>query len=99
MKTTNQIEKALEKRIDVEIAEVVDVFIFQLKELCDTYGNGISTKWYKMVDDTQHGEKELTLLSREKVRTILQRMIKENHGEAMLAKRIRELLDFKIKIL
>ena len=97
MKTTNQIEKALEKRIDVEIAEVVDVFIFQLKELCDTYGNGVSTKWYKIVDDTQ--EKEITLLSREKVRTILQRMIKENHGEAMLAKRIRELLDFKIKIL
>ena len=96
MKTTNQIEKALEKKIDVEIAEVVDVFIFQLKELCDTYGNGVSTKWYKIVDDTQ--EKEITLLSREKVRTILQRMIKENHGEKMLAKKTNQLLA-KLEIL
>ena len=33
MKTTNQIEKALVKKIDIEIAEIVDVFVFQLKEL------------------------------------------------------------------
>jgi len=94
MKTTNQIEKALEKKIDVEIAEVVDVFVFQLKELYDTYGG---TKWYKIVDNTQ--EKEITSLSKEKVRTILQRMIKENHGEAMLAKKTNQVLDFKIEIL
>ena len=31
MKTTNQIEKALEKKIDVEIAEVVDVFVRKIK--------------------------------------------------------------------
>lgn len=98
MKTTNQIEKALEKKIDVEIAEVVDVFVRKLKDLYDTYGNGVSNKLYKMVDDTQYGEKELTCLSREKVRTILQRMIKENHGEKMLAKKTNQLLA-KLEIL
>ena len=96
MKTTNQIEKALEKKIDVEIAEVVDVFVRKLKDLYDTYGNGVSNKLYKIVDNNQ--EKEITCLSREKVRTILQRMIKENHGEKMLAKKTNQLLA-KLEIL
>ena len=93
MKDTNAIEKALEKKIDVEIAEVVDVFVRKLKDLYDTYGG---TSWYEIVDNTQ--EKEITSLSKEKVRTILQRMIKENHGEAMLAKKTNQLLA-KLEIL
>ena len=93
MKDTNAIEKALVKKIDLEISAIVASFISQLQDLYDTYGG---TNWYKIVDNTQ--EKEITSLSKEKVRTILQRMIKENHGEAMLNKKSKELLA-KLEIL
>ena len=81
MKDTNAIEKALKNKINVEVANIVKGFINELTNLYDTYGG---TSWYKIVDNTQ--EKEITSLSKEKVRSILEKMIKENHGEAMLNK-------------
>jgi len=97
MKTTNEIEKALENKIDVEIAEVVDVFVRKLKDLYDTYGG---TTWYKIVHKHRGYDKELkiTCLEKENVRTILQEMIKENHGESMLKKKTKQLLA-KLEIL
>ena len=93
MKDTNAIEKALKKKIDLEVSAIVASFISQLQDLYDTYGG---TNWYKIVDNTQ--EKEITSLSKEKVRNILEKMIKENHGEAMLAKKTKQLLA-KLEIL
>ena len=93
MKTTNQIEKALEKKIDLEISAIVASFISQLQDLYDTYGG---TTWYQIVYDAQ--DKEITSLTKERVRTILQEMIKENHGEAMLNKKTKQLLA-KLEIL
>ena len=93
MKDTNAIEKALVKKIDLEISAIVASFISQLQDLYDTYGG---TSWYKIVDNIQ--EKEITSLSKEKVRSILEKMIKENHGEAMLAKKTKQLLA-KLEIL
>ena len=93
MKDTNAIEKALKKKIDLEVSAIVASFISQLQDLYDTYGG---TSWYKIVDNTQ--EKEITSLSKEKVRSILEKMIKENHGEAMLAKKTKQLLA-KLEIL
>ena len=93
MKDTNAIEKALKNKIDFEVENIVRGFINELTKLYDTYGG---TSWYNIVDNTQ--EKEITSLSKERVRTILQRMIKENHGEAMLNKKSKELLA-KLEIL
>jgi hypothetical protein len=93
MKDTNAIEKALKKKIDLEISAIVASFISQLQDLYDTYGG---TQWYDIVSDAQ--EKEISSLSKEKVRTILQEMIKENHGEAMLHTKSQELLA-KLEIL
>jgi len=93
MKTTNQIEKALVKKIDLEIKAIVASFISQLQDLYDTYGG---TTWYTIVYDAQ--DKEISMLTKEKVRTILQTMIKENHGGAMLAKKTNQLLA-KLEIL
>ena len=97
MKDTNAIEKALEKKIDVEIAEVVDVFVRKLKDLHDTYGG---TSWYQIVHKHQWHDKEqkITCLEKENVRTILQEMIKENHGKVMLKKKTNQLLA-KLEIL
>ena len=93
MKDTNAIEKALKKKIDLEVSAIVASFISQLQDLYDTYGG---TTWYKIVHNTQ--EIEISCLTKEKVRTILQRMIKENHGEAMLTKKTNQLLA-KLEIL
>ena len=93
MKTTNQIEKALEKKIDLEISAIVASFISQLQDLYDTYGG---SNYYTIVH--RSSSKEMSSLSKEKVRTILQTMIKENHGGAMLAKKTNQLLA-KLEIL
>ena len=93
MKDTNAIERALEKKIDLEVSAIVASFISQLQDLYDTYGG---TQWYTIVSDAQ--EKEISSLSKEKVRTILEKMIKENHGGPMLAKKTNQLLE-KLELL
>ena len=93
MKDTNAIEKALKNKIDVEVKNIVRGFINELTKLYDTYGG---TNWYKMEFVAQ--EKEISCLSKESVRNILEKMIKENHGEAMLKKKTNQLLA-KLEIL
>ena len=93
MKDTNAIEKALKNKIDVEVKNIVRGFINELTKLYDTYGG---TNWYKIVHNAQ--EKEITSLGKETLRTILEKMIKENHGGPMLAKKTKELLA-KLEIL
>jgi len=93
MKDTNAIEKALKNKIDFEVENIVRGFINELTKLYDTYGG---TQWYNIVYDAQ--EKEISSLSKEKVRNILEKMIKKNHGEAMLNKKTKELLA-KLEIL
>ncbi len=93
MKDTNSIEKALKNKIDLEVSAIVASFISQLQDLYDTYGG---TNWYKIVHNAQ--EKEITSLGKETLRTILEKMIKENHGGPMLAKKTKELLA-KLEIL
>ena len=97
MKDTNAIEKALKNKIDVEVENIVKGFINELTNLYDTYGG---TKWYKIVhcERGYDKEKQITCLEKENVRTILQKMIKENHGGAMLAKKTNQLLA-KLEIL
>jgi hypothetical protein len=96
MKTTNQIEKALEKKIDLEISAIVASFISQLQDLYDTYGG---SNYYTMVrKESGYDNKEISGLTKEKVRTMLQEMIKENHGGPMLAQKTNQLLA-KLEIL
>jgi len=93
MKDTNAIEKALEKKIDLEISAIVASFISQLQDLYDVYGG---TSYYDIVCNSQ--EKEISSLTKEKVKNMLEEMIKENHGGAMLAKKTKQLLA-KLEIL
>ncbi len=93
MKDTNSIEKALKNKIDLEVSAIVASFTSQLQDLYDTYGG---TQWYTIVSDAQ--EKEISSLTKEKVKNMLEEMIKENHGGAMLAKKTNQLLA-KLEIL
>tara|TARA_R110000851_G_C13064742_1_gene564323 strand:- start:861 stop:1151 length:291 start_codon:yes stop_codon:yes gene_type:complete len=96
MKTTNQIEKALKDKIEIEIAAVVDVFIKELDTLQLTYGG---SNYYTIISKT-NGEKEkkITLLEKYNLRRLLQEMIRENHEEVMLLKKTKQLLA-KLEIL
>lgn len=92
MKTTNSIEKALIDKIDIEIEEIVNMFIRKLKDIKDKYG---SKSYYKITPPTRQGyddKKPITCLGREDLRWMLKEMIKENHGEAMLSKKSSQLL-------
>ena len=98
MKDTNAIEKALKNKIDVEVTNIVKGFINELTNLYDTYGG---TSWYKIVSPSRAGytkEQKITMITKDNVRSILEKMIKENHGEAMLAKKTKQLLA-KLEIL
>jgi len=97
MKDTNAIEKALKNKIDFEVENIVRGFINELTKLYDTYGG---TNWYKIVHREQgyDKEKEISCLTKANVRSLLEKMIKENHGEAMLNKKSKELLA-KLEIL
>mgnify|MGYP003642201688 FL=1 len=97
MKTTNQIEEALKDKIDFEIANIVKGFIDELKGVYDTYGG---TSWYKIVHSARGYDKdqEINCLTTEEIRTVLQKMIQENHGKAMLKKKTKQLLA-KLEIL
>ena len=97
MKDTNAIEKALKNKIDVEVENIVRGFINELTKLYDTYGG---THWYKIVHYAQgyDNKQEISCLTASNVRNILEKMIKENHGEAMLAKKTKQLLA-KLEIL
>ena len=97
MKTTNQIEEALKDKIDIEIANIVKGFIDELKGIYDTYGG---TSWYKIVHSARGYDKdqEINCLTTEEIRTVLQKMIQENHGKAMLKKKTKQLLA-KLEIL
>ena len=98
MKDTNAIEKALKNKIDVEVANIVRGFMNELTNLYDTYGG---TNWYKIVSPSRAGytkEQQITCLGKDHVRNILEKMIKENHGGPMLAKKTNQLLE-KLELL
>jgi hypothetical protein len=97
MKDTNAIEKALKNKIDFEVENIVRGFINELTKLYNTYGG---TNWYTIVHSARgyDKEQEITCLTKANVRSILEKMIKENHGEAMLNKKSKELLA-KLEIL
>ncbi len=87
MNSTNAIEKALQKKIDKECREIVDRFIFDLKELSDKYGSTWNTYYFKKQDYT------FMVDGTDGVSNVLHRMILDNHGNSMLKYKSKELLN------
>ena len=87
MKDTNAIEKALKKKINNEIEEIVDDFIQDLKnKIKKPYGGSM---FYRF----KFKSKESDLMHDYDIKDTLIEMLKENHGESMLNVKSKELLN------
>ncbi len=98
MKDISAIERAINQKIHIEIEEIVDRFLHEVQiKLRDKY-NAVS--FYNLVkDNTVLGKADkIFVKGMPQLKNILTRMLREGHGEAMLSKKSKELLD-KLEIL
>ena len=91
MKDTNAIEKALKLKINKEIEEIVNNFIYDLKHKIKPYGGSM---FYRFKFENT----ETNLMKINSIKNALIDMIKENHEESMLAVKSNELLN-KLELL
>ena len=92
METTNAIEKALKKKIDIECKEIVDKFIADLIKLEKKYG-GCSFYDFKKASSNGSEPKEFMVSGTLGVSIVLHRMILDNHGGHMLKQKSQELIE------
>ena len=85
METTNQIEKALEQKINVELMEVVEQFTNKCDALEKKYGS-------HMFQDLRHRDDSITCLRQTEFKDVLFNSLKEKFGPSMLRKKSAELI-------
>ena len=90
MNSTNAIEKALQERVNAECREIVNDFISDLDKIKKKYGGSM---FYYIKESNASDAKSFMVDGSQKVANVLQRMILENHGEAMLQQKSQELLN------
>ena len=90
MKTTNAIEKALKGKINAEVSVIVENFIAELNKLSNKYGG---TMFYDFKKDKSSDAREFMVQGTNGVKEVLHRMILENHGDAMLRQKSKELIN------
>ena len=86
METTNQIEKALEKKINAEIMEVVEQFTNACESLQSKYGS-------HTFQDLRKGEQSITCLRIEEFKDVLFDSLKNKYGPSMLKTKSTELIE------
>jgi len=87
VKTTNAIEKALKGKINAEVSVIVENFIAELNKLSNKYGGTMFYDFKKGSDD-----REFMVQGTNGVKNVLHRMILDNHGDAMLREKSKELI-------
>ena len=90
MKNTNAIEKALQTKIDEECRAIVDKFITDLDKLSNKYGG--ASMFYDFKHWKSSDSREFMVQGTHEVTNVLHRMILDNHGEAMLRHKSKELI-------
>mgnify|MGYP001224452886 FL=1 len=90
MKTTNTIEKALQVKINEEVNVIVESFITDLKKLKDKYGGSM---FYDLKESNGSDARSFMVDGAHKVSSVLHRMILDNHGDAMLREKSKELIN------
>ena len=90
MKTTNAIEKALQGKINEEVSVIVENFIADLNKLSDKYGG---SSFYDFTESNASDARTFMVSGTTKVKNVLHRMILDNHGDAMLRQKSKELIN------
>jgi hypothetical protein len=86
METTNQIEKALEKKINVEIMEIVEQFTNKCEALDSKYGS-------YTFQELRKGEQSITCLRSNEFKNVLFDSLKDKYGPYMLKTKSAELIE------
>lgn len=89
MKDTNAIEKALMQKVNEECREIVDKFIADLEKLSNKYSG---SSFYDFKKDNSSDGKTFMVTGTHQVSNVLHRMILDNHGDAMLRQKSKELI-------
>jgi len=90
VKDTNAIEKALQARISNEVSVIVEDFIADLNKLSDKYGGSM---FYDFKESNADDARTFMVSGINKVKNVLHRMILDNHGDAMLKQKSKELIN------
>ena len=90
MKDLNTIEKALQIRVSNEVSEIVENFIADLNKLSDKYGG---STFYDFKESSADDARMFMVSGITKVKNVLHRMILDNHGDAMLRQKSKELIN------
>jgi len=90
MKDTNAIEKALNQKISAECREIVDNFITDLEKLSNKYGG---SSFYDFKESNAKDARTFMVSGISKVTNVLHSMILDNHGDAMLRYKSKELIN------
>jgi len=91
VKTTNQIEKALQEKVNEECRLIVDKFILDMEKLSDKYGG---SNYYEFTRPPMTGypPTSFSVDYRSGVAKILHRMLLDNYSDLMLAQKSKELI-------
>ena len=90
MKDLNTIEKALQIRVSNEVSAIVEDFIADLNKLSDKYGG---SSFYDFKESSADDARMFMVSGVTKVKNVLHRMILDNHGDAMLKQKSKELIN------
>ena len=90
MKDTNEIEKALQAKVNAEISIIVQDFVDDLDKVKKQYGGSM---FYYVTESNASDARSFMVDGANKVANVLHRMILENHGEAMLKQKSQELIN------
>ena len=89
MKDTNAIEKALQIKINEECREIIDKFVNDLEKISNKYGGSM---FYEFKKDASSDATRFLVQGTQGVTNVLHRMIRDNHGDAMLKYKSQELI-------
>ena len=89
MKDLNTVEKALQIKVNEECTEIVEKFIADLNKLSDKYGG---SSFYDFKESSADDARMFMVSGVTKVKNVLHRMILDNHGDAMLRQKSKELI-------
>ena len=90
MKDTNEIEAALQVKVNEECREIVDKFIADVEKLSNKYGGSM---FYDLAKDSgRNYEDQFHVQGTHGLTNVLHRMLLVNHGKYMLKYKSKELI-------
>ena len=89
MKDTNAIEKALKVKINEECRDIVDKFVSDLEKISNKY---VGSMFYDFQADGAADSTRFHVEGTHGVTNVLHRMLRDNHGDAMLKYKSKELI-------